>query len=117
MLRMGKRSFKVKCAFIQPSSLSNMLTASRVDEDKDEAEAAAEQTMGGGREQTRTTSIATIQDLRRTTMASQLWARRRSRSSGKPCDETYLTASDSLALKCSLVQIPGACRCAELTFL
>jgi len=117
MLRMGKRGMKVKCAFIQPSPTNNMLIASRVDEAEAEAEAAVEQTIRGEREQTRTTSIVTIRDLRRTTMGSKWWARRSSRSSGKPCDVTYPTASDSLVPKCNTVQILAACWWAKLTFL
>jgi hypothetical protein len=117
----GQTRHEGKCAIIQPSPLNNMLIASRADEAEVEAEAEAEavveQTIHGEREQTRTTSIVTIRDWRRTTMDSKWWARRSSKSSGKPCDVTYPTASDLLALKCNTVQMLVARWWAELTFL
>jgi hypothetical protein len=67
-------------------------------EDEDEAgsdEAAAEQTILGGREQTKLTLIGTTIDMRRTTMNSTLCAKTRRTSFGKPCDVTYQTASGS----------------------
>ena len=103
---MGKRGRKVICTPIQPSILADMVIASRVDEDETASdEAAAEQTILGGREQTKMKSIAIMQDMRRTTMNSKSWPRTKSRSSGKPCAVTCQTASDSRAPKRNAIHI------------
>jgi hypothetical protein len=105
---MGKRGKKVICALVQPSIDVEMLIASRVDEDEEEAAsdgAAVEQTTLGGRGQIRVISIVTTIDSKSITMDLRSWMGRKSRDFGMPCVVTYQTASDSLALKRNAVRL------------
>ena len=95
---MGKRGKKVSFLPTEPSTLFDLLIASRVEVDEDGAgsdKAAAEQTILGGSEQTKLTLIGTTTAMRGTTMNSTLCLRMSRTSFGKLCVVTYRTASGS----------------------
>ena len=106
--KMGKRGKKVPCVLKQSFILVDMLTDSRVVEVEVEAasdDAEGEQTILGGREQTKLRLIVTMIDMKCTTTSLGSWVRMRKRSFGKLCGVIYQTASGSRDLKRTLIKL------------